>query len=370
MLLLRTLGPTALALCGCTFGGGSAGVVDEGSGDTRAVGDESPPVTTLDGVADPDTSAGTVGAEGSSSGGASTAAVEGDSTAAGTRGSGTGEATTGTTGGTGTGGAPSFGPFGDPVPIAELNHPVGDDDDPSVRSDELEIYFDSDRFGGHDFMVARRDAVTDEWGPVEVEADLSSPAGDTTPALSDDGLVMLLSSTRSSMDNDIFISTRETWDDPWSTPEQVPDLSSPVSDYGPTLFDAELFLCRTGPDMNLQVWRHDVVDLATASFGEGEFFDVFNVEGGHACTLTMSQDRLELFIERELDPTLLTPSFDLYRATREDDRDPWPEPELVDELNGMDMDNDPWLSQDGLRLYFASTRDGSSDLFVATRELQ
>jgi sarcosine oxidase delta subunit len=42
-------------------------------------------------------------------------------------------------------------------------------------------------------------------------------------------------------------------------------------------------------------------------------------------------------------------------------------PEPVDELNTNGVDHATWLSPDGCRIYMRSDRNGTDDVFVATR---
>ncbi|MEZ4367450.1 MAG: hypothetical protein R2939_14420 [Kofleriaceae bacterium] len=62
---------------------------------------------------------------------------------------------------------------------------------------------------------------------------------------------------------------------------------------------------------------------------------------------------------------------ELYVATRASVDDPWAAPALLDDdgtINQVAADEqDPWISGDGRRLYFASNRDGEFDLMLATR---
>jgi WD40-like Beta Propeller Repeat len=62
--------------------------------------------------------------------------------------------------------------------------------------------------------------------------------------------------------------------------------------------------------------------------------------------------------------------YQLYLSVRDDEVAPWSEPDqrALAALNSSDFQSvDGFLTDDGLTLYFASTREGDSDLFVARR---
>src|SRR5262249_4210073 len=74
------------------------------------------------------------------------------------------------------------------VPVEELNSAL-DDAGPNVRSDGLEIVFDSNRNGGApDIWSAVRLSVCDRWSePVQLGRTANSDAAETRPSLSWDG---------------------------------------------------------------------------------------------------------------------------------------------------------------------------------------
>lgn len=57
---------------------------------------------------------------------------------------------------------------------------------------------------------------------------------------------------------------------------------------------------------------------------------------------------------------------DLYYATRASDDEPFGPPTAIFDLNTVADERDPWLSPDGTTLYFATNREGTLDLYVAT----
>lgn len=104
------------------------------------------------------------------------------------------------------------GSFGPATLVAELSSP-SDDARPALRRDGLEIFFDSNRpgsLGALDIWVSTRASTSDPWSsPGNVTA-VNSTALDARPALSFDGTTLYLHSGRvgGSGGNDIYVSTR------------------------------------------------------------------------------------------------------------------------------------------------------------------
>jgi Tol biopolymer transport system component len=111
--------------------------------------------------------------------------------------------------------------------------PVYFEDDKTGR---ITLYFHSDRDGGLGFfdIYASTRQPDETWGtPVLVE-ELSSSSADFQAAIRRDGLEMFVTSNRpvSFGVNDIWVSTRESTSDPWSTPVNLgPVINSPTPSF-------------------------------------------------------------------------------------------------------------------------------------------
>lgn len=105
------------------------------------------------------------------------------------------------------------GTFGDAVPVAELNTRYRETH-PTVRRDGLEIIFTSNRpgsLGGLDLWVSTRPTIADPWStPVNLGPTLNTAFDDRAPYLSDDGLTLVLASNRPGGlgGDDLYVSTR------------------------------------------------------------------------------------------------------------------------------------------------------------------
>lgn len=103
---------------------------------------------------------------------------------------------------------------GPAVLVAELSDPTASDQHASVRADGREVLFHSNRaggLGGFDIWVSTRRSVHDPWStPEDLGAPLNSAAADLQPSLSHDGRTLLFASSRPGGlgDQDLWISTR------------------------------------------------------------------------------------------------------------------------------------------------------------------
>jgi Tol biopolymer transport system component len=212
-----------------------------------------------------------------------------------------------------------LGRFPEPALIDELSHPTASDADPSVTGDGLELYFSSDRDGGVDIWFSTRDSIDDPWGEPKPATLLNSGDADFDPDISHDGLTIFLASTRpiagAKGGYDLLLSTRQDRDSDWTIPELVPALNS----------------------------------------------------ADHEHAAVMDQSQTHLVLDRRTAGGI---SIDLYWSRRDSPTDPWAAPKPLDGLNTGDQEADPYLSPDGLTLYFNSNRSdgtGSSDLYWTTR---
>ena len=102
------------------------------------------------------------------------------------------------------------GTFGTPTPVNELNSSA-DDLQPAVRHDGLELFMASARSGGFgigDMYVSTRSSASEPWStPVNLGADLNTAVSDARPVLSWDGTTLYFQSNRSG-DFDLYQTTR------------------------------------------------------------------------------------------------------------------------------------------------------------------
>jgi len=106
-------------------------------------------------------------------------------------------------------------PLGTPERLTELSAPDANDAGQSVRTDGREIFFWSDRagtVGDADLWVSTRRSVHDAWStPVNVGSVINTEFAEERPSLSHDGRTLFFDSLRPGGVNDsqdIWMSTR------------------------------------------------------------------------------------------------------------------------------------------------------------------
>ena len=104
--------------------------------------------------------------------------------------------------------------FGPATLVTELNSPLNEND-PSIRHDGLEIFFQSNRVGSTgtalDLWVATRGSTLDAWStPVNLGSTINTASAEQNAYLSSDGMTLFFSSDRpgGSGGLDLYMSTR------------------------------------------------------------------------------------------------------------------------------------------------------------------
>jgi hypothetical protein len=265
------------------------------------------------------------------------------------------------------------------------------------------------------------------WGPARAVSDVNTNVLDGCPAESPDGHLLFVASTQANGkgDIDIWAAYRNAKHEKWGVPMNLPEpVNSGVDDFCPTPLTGGrlLFVSRRGMDgtmcqhgaAHIYQTRHDPsqgwlepealpcgFDSVNSPFdefspslveAEGRTLLYFssgrtgvhkiytserNPSGiwGPAVPVTelnshaqdarpnVSHDGLEIVFDSTRDG-----SPDIWTARRSNLRRRWSAPvKLGTTINSDAAETRPWLSRDGERLYFGSTRTGNSDIYVSTR---
>jgi len=202
-----------------------------------------------------------------------------------------------------------------------------EDGSPSMSADGLELYFYSDRPGGYgsfDIYMARRATIDDPWGePANLGPTVNSSDGEGGLSISADGLTLFFASDRPGGYGswDIWVTTRPTVSDLWGTPVNLgPTVNSSAEEVFPAI-SAD----------GLQLYFSEWYVFRPGGYGES----------------------------------------DMWVTTRETASDPWGTPvNLGPEVNSSAHDDYPFITADGLALFFSSERpgtNGKADIFVTMR---
>jgi len=204
-----------------------------------------------------------------------------------------------------------------PVPLNGVNTDYHDKA-PFLSYDGLTLYFS--RQDGPGWHHTRIYQATREkpFGPTLVEeiSTLNNPSAHIDyPWVSPDYLRMYYySASGSSANSRLYVSERQSTDDPWLPGKPISELNWLGGVANPSLTPDELIILFTGTDVPV-------------------------TEGG----------------------------FDIWMAKRADRNSPFVEPTNLTSINSSAWDFHPHICADGLTLYFASMRSGTSQLFRATR---
>ena len=200
----------------------------------------------------------------------------------------------------------------------------------SVSADELELYFTSNRAGGlgnRDLWVSTRQSVDDPWGPPANLQTVNSPYQEGFPCISRDGLTLYFSDYFYGPDrpgglgnHDLWFSTRANRNDPWGAPVNMgAPFSSLSHEVSPTL-------------------SHDGL---TFIFASGSVRSAVVVAGSN---------------------------YDLWMCTRPSVQEAWGPPvNMGPRVNSSAHDYYGNLSPDGLVLFFESQRSGSYRAWMTMR---
>ena len=259
-----------------------------------------------------------------------------------------------------------LGPWGTPVPLTAVDDPTYQEDDPTLTSDMLEIYFDTDRpvNGGAlgDTWVSTRIAPTDTFGAPTPVTVLVSTADDSTPDLSPDGLRLYLGSDRMiAGDRDIYVSSRADRQSPWGSLVRIPELATTQDDSG---------VCESADGLSMifastRTGNGDlyVTSRATTSSSWGTPQLLAGFDNPEEETQQWCNDDLTLvYYSHRINGQL-----DIWYASRPSPAAPFDTPQPVANLNTVRDEADPWLSPDLRTMYFYRGQLNGGDIYVTTR---
>lgn len=238
-------------------------------------------------------------------------------------------------------------------------------ENPTLTVDQLDIYFTTRRGEtGADVWHATRASVDEAFSVPEVLSAVSSDYFDTSPAIASDGLTLWIGTDRPGGlgDLDIWSSERSSRIDPWPSPMPVRELNSPAKDI-PRPLGAH------GTAMPMSSSRDNAIDAywtymavrngPTAPFSAPALVEGLAEAGRNLTDGFLSQDGLTLLFSR----ALVGEPADLFVASRRSPSAAFDAPEPLDALNTAADERDPWLSPDGMTLYFSSDREGKLDIY-------
>jgi hypothetical protein len=268
-----------------------------------------------------------------------------------------------------------------PQIVSELRSDVRTDN-PTLTADLLEIYFTSERVSGNgDVWYARRSARSQAFVSPQPVAEVNTAGFETSAAISADGLTLWFGSDRPGGVGsiDIWMVSRASRSDPWSTPPQnVVELNTVGEDIPRPLGQHGLVMPLASKETPLSVYQTFLAARASsgAPFGapalitELALADLSMVDGFLTDDgLTLFYSRSPLQVLTDAGPVVdggAPPTADLFVAWRRSVNDPFSFPQPLDDLNTPGDERDPWLTPDGATLYFTSDRGGALNIYTAS----
>ena len=246
----------------------------------------------------------------------------------------------------------------------------------AISKNGLSLFFSSNRQTGdpnsmdRDMYVSKRDSIDDPWGQPIPLTMLNTSAWESCPALSLDEHRLYFTSTRAGGygQMDIWVSRRHDRRDDfgWEPPVNLgSEINTGGAELTPTFFEDEsgkvwMYFVRAVPNVSMLIYQSEVRDDGT--FGPATPVAELNGPWMADQGPTVRRDGLEvIFLSNRagMGGSWKWGLFDFYRATRESTADPWSEPELVTSLGFPALAQGRIaLSFDGCELYFTSFRPG------------
>jgi hypothetical protein len=250
----------------------------------------------------------------------------------------------------------------------QLDPPVnGPDDDytPCVSADGLTLIFASTRPGGEgsdDLWMSMRKEESESFGaPENLGPDVNSTDWDAWPTLSGDGLTLVFASPRNGND-DLWMSTRESRDQPFLRPVNLTDVNSETADGFPQLSADGLTLVfasqRPGGLGDLPLWKSTRTS-DRVRFGPPVYMGAKVILSGGDGEPRLSQDELTFLFQSGR--TGGQGGADVWMLRRDQQGNDFGPPQnLGAAVNSPLDDKYAYLAADGRTLYFASNRSGGS----------
>jgi hypothetical protein len=258
--------------------------------------------------------------------------------------------------------------FGEPSNLGSPINSASNETVVCLSPDGLEMYFISDRPGGSgdwDIWVTERTNLDDTWGlPENLGPTVNSPELEGGAQMSSDGLTLYFESGRPGGlgSHDIWITTRLSKDDSWTTPVNLgPPVNSPYKDKCPAVSADGLELYFHSDAGRGGVGDSDIWVSTRLSVEEpwGEPTNLGSVVNTTSREEYMWLSPDGLLFAFDSDRPGGAGWFDLWITRRASRGDPWTTPVNVGPpVNGPDDDALGAVAPDGRTLYFISNRAG------------
>ncbi|MEO8843433.1 MAG: hypothetical protein ABI591_02375 [Kofleriaceae bacterium] len=250
-----------------------------------------------------------------------------------------------------------LGAWGTPTAIPGADDATNSEDDPTLSSNGLELYYAVVvPMANKNLYKMSRASRTDAFGTPVIQSAFNTASTNESPRLSYDDLTIYFG-----QNGDIFMSTRATTSSPWGTISVVPGVSTAV-------YEKWMSVC--GDNSHFIVSRLNGTngqDLYEGTLGTGAGTLITTVSSTSNETSTfVSKDCLTLYFASNRGAV----GTQIYFSTRAAIGGTWGTPTLAPAPFDTGTDNeDAGYTPDNRLFVFASTRagNGTKDLFLSTR---
>jgi hypothetical protein len=247
-----------------------------------------------------------------------------------------------------------LGAWGMAMPVPGASDATLAEDDCSLSSNKLELYFKrTDGGTNNNLYMMTRASLTDAWGSPMGIGVLNSTTQEESPRLSPDDLTLYFG-----RDGDIYKSTRTAVGQPWSA-------ASPVTPLNTLDYEKWAHVCSNGYVIVSRQTPTNAQDLfeGTLTAGAPTPLTTFNTATNEQGTL-LSPDCLHVYFQSNRD----NDQFDMFEATRTSPTGAWSDPTKLPDFNTTtSSEEDPWVSTDQRVFVYASNASGIKDLYISTR---
>lgn len=248
-----------------------------------------------------------------------------------------------------------LGPWGTPAAVLGASSTTLAEDDATMSSNKLEIYFKrTDAGPDNNLYVMTRATVADPWStPTALPTTLVNTTGsEESPRLTSDDLTMYFG-----RGGEIYKSIRASTTSPWQMAALVTPLNTAANEKWADV-------CSNGYAIVSRSVTNQGQDLfeGTVTAGAPTALTNQNTANNEQGTL-LTADCLRLYFQSDRDGT-----FDLFMASRTSVTGAWSNPTKLPDFNTAAFsEEDAWISSDQRTFVFSSNANGTKDVFISTR---
>lgn len=230
---------------------------------------------------------------------------------------------------------------------------TAEEDDGTLSSTELELYFKRVDSGDPNLYVMTRASTTSAWGAPTALGVLNTAQTEESPRLSADDLKLYFG-----RNGDIFVTTRTAVGQPWQTAVAIGALNTTATEKWAGVCSNGYVIISRGTANNGQ----DLYE-GTVTGGANNPITAVNSTGQEQGTF-ISDDCLTLYFQSNR----TNAQFDIYVSTRVATNAPWGTPTVLSDFNtAANSEEDPWVSKAKKTFVFTSNASGSKDIYITTR---